>query len=161
MADSDLDRMAALLGDPEVMRYYPRPKSRDEALGWILWNRRNYAEHGYGLWIVETHDGEFVGDCGLTWQPVNGKQVLEVGYHTVCALQGRGYASEAARTCVDLAMGPIGESRVIAIINPDNSPSRRVAEKVGMRVEQVTEVRGLPVVIYGRPGEDLPTKVVR
>lgn len=34
--------------------------------GWIEWNRRNYTEHGFGLWVIETHGGEFVGDCGLT-----------------------------------------------------------------------------------------------
>jgi len=150
MVDADLDRMAALLSDPAIMRHYPRPKTRDEALGWIRWNQLNYAEYGYGLWIVETRTGEFVGDCGLTWQPVDGEQVLEVGYHIVHTLQGRGYASEAARACVDLATGPIGESRVIAIITPDNAPSRRVAEKIGLRLEQETEVRALPVVIYGR-----------
>lgn len=141
--------MADLLGDPDVMRHYPRPKTRDEARGWIEWNKRNSAEHGYGLWIVENHMGEFVGDCGLTWQPVDGEQILEVGYHTVRTLQGHGYASEAARACIDLATGPIGESRVVAIINPENAPSRRVAEKIGLRVEREAEVRSLPVVIYG------------
>lgn len=149
MVDADLDRMADLLGDHDVMRHYPRPKTRDEALGWIQWNKHNYAEHGYGLWIVEDHAGEFVGDCGLTWQPVDGEQILEVGYHVVRTLQGRGYASEAARACLDLATGPIGESRVVAIINPENAPSRRVAEKIGLRLERTTEVRSLPVVIYG------------
>lgn len=74
---------------------------------------------------------------------------MEVGYHTVRTLQGRGYASEAARACVDLATGPIGESQVVAIINPENAPSRRVAEKIGLRFERETEVRSLPVVLYG------------
>jgi RimJ/RimL family protein N-acetyltransferase len=150
MTDADLDQMAALLGDPDLMRFYPSPKSRDEALGWIRWNQSNYAEHGYGLWIVETHVGEFVGDCGLTWQPVGNEQVLEVGYHTVGALQGRGFATEAARACLELATGSIGESHVVAIINPANAPSRRVAEKIGMRLELETEVRSRPVVVYGR-----------
>jgi RimJ/RimL family protein N-acetyltransferase len=150
MAEADLDQMAALLGDPDLMRFYPRPKSRQEALGWIRWNQSNYAEHRYGLWIVETHDGEFVGDCGLTWQPVGNERVLEVGYHTVSALQGRGFATEAAGACLDLASGPIGESHVVAIINPDNTPSRRVAEKIGMRLELETEVHNRPVVVYGR-----------
>jgi RimJ/RimL family protein N-acetyltransferase len=67
MNDEDLDDMAALLGDPAVMRYYPRPKTRAEAQGWIDWNRRLYREHGHGLWLVSLRDtGDFVGDCGLT-----------------------------------------------------------------------------------------------
>jgi RimJ/RimL family protein N-acetyltransferase len=152
MADEDLDLMAGLLGDPDVMAFYPRPKTRDEALGWIRWNQRNYDEHGHGLWIVETHGGRFVGDCGLTWQPVGDGRVLEVGYHVVAEFQGRGYATEAAQACLELAVGPIGQSHVVAIINPANAASRRVAEKLGMRLEQETEVHGRRVVVYGRGG---------
>ena len=73
MTHDDLDDMAGLLGDPEVMRHYPRPKSRDEALAWIAWNQRLYREYGVGLWLVTLRDsGEFVGDCGLTPQQVDG-----------------------------------------------------------------------------------------
>jgi len=150
MTAADLDLMAGLLGDPHVMRFYPEPKTQQEAMRWIDWNQANYAEHGYGLWIIETHLGDFVGDCGLTWQTVDDQRFLEVGYHTARHLQGRGYATEAARACLDLATGPIGESHVVAIINPENMPSRRVAEKLGMRVERETEVHGRPAVVYGR-----------
>ena len=50
---------------------------------WIEWQERNYAEHEFGLWVVETHDGEFVGDCGLTMQDVEGTPHVEVGYHVM------------------------------------------------------------------------------
>lgn len=149
MTDDDLDLMAGLLGDPEVMRFYPEPKTRAGVQRWIDWTRSNYAEHGYGLWVVETHDGRFVGDCGLTWQTVGESRHLEVGYHVVADLQGAGYATEAARACVDLATGALGHEHVVAIINPLNRPSRRVAEKLGMRMEQEAEVHGRPVVVYG------------
>ena len=72
MLPDDLDDMAALLGDPEVMTYYPRPKTREEAAQWIMWNRGLYRTHGYGLWLLTTPDGSFVGDCGLTPQVVDG-----------------------------------------------------------------------------------------
>ena len=81
MTPDDLDDMALLLGDPEVMTYYPRPKTRDEAVQWIEWNRALYRTHGYGLWLLSTADGGFVGDCGLTPQLVDGVTELEVGYH--------------------------------------------------------------------------------
>lgn len=133
MTDADLDNMASLLGDPEVMTYYPAPRTREQAAGWIAWNQKNYAEHGYGLWIVETHDGQFIGDCGLTWQPVNGRPRLEVGYHVRTSAQGRGYATEAALACRDFARSTLSAPELVAIIHPDNAPSRRVAEKLGMR----------------------------
>lgn len=100
--------MADMLGDPEVMRFYPSAKTREQAARWITWNEENYAEHGYGLWIVETIHGEFVGDCGLTWQEVNGAPKLEVGYHVVTARQGLGYATEAAIACRDYARDVVG-----------------------------------------------------
>jgi len=50
MTEDDLEPMAALLGDPEVMAYYAHPKDRAEALEWIRWNQRLYQEHGFGLW---------------------------------------------------------------------------------------------------------------
>lgn len=129
----DLDAMSALLGDPDVMTYYPAPKSRAEAKAWIEWNQANYAHHGYGLWIVETHAGDFVGDCGLTWQKVNGRSELEVGYHVRLDLQGRGYATEAATACLEFARDVVGARSLVAIIHPENAASRRVAERIGMR----------------------------
>ncbi|WP_170177087.1 GNAT family N-acetyltransferase [Myceligenerans xiligouense] len=135
MSDDDLDHMAALLGDPEVMRFYPAPKNRAQAQSWIDWNVQNYALHGFGLWVVETHDGEFVGDCGLTWQTVGGERHVEVGYHVRAELQGRGFATEAAAACRDAARaGGIGH--LVAIIHPRNVPSQRVAQKLGLTLER-------------------------
>ena len=133
MTNDDLDDMAALLGDPQVMEYYPHSKDRTEAAAWIRWNRRNYAEHGFGLWIVETHKGEFLGDCGLTWQTVNGAPHLEVGFHVKPSAQGKGFATEAALACVDHARELEVAATLTAIIHRDNRPSQRVAEKLGMQ----------------------------
>ncbi|MFK0401359.1 GNAT family N-acetyltransferase [Microbacterium sp. NPDC090225] len=132
MAENDLDRMAAMLGDPDVMAYYPAPKTLTESADWIARMQTRYAEDGHGLWIVETHEGEFVGDCGLTWQSANGERVLEVGYHVRRAMQRRGYATEAARACVDLARQRYAPIVLTAIIHPENRASRGVAENLGM-----------------------------
>jgi RimJ/RimL family protein N-acetyltransferase len=146
MTGDDLDLIFRLLGDPEVMTYYDHPKTRDECCAWVDWNRRNYARDGYGLWIIETYDGEFVGECGLTWQPVDGES-LELGYHVLPIHQGRGYASEAARASVDLARQH-GEEYVIAIIAPGNTPSIRVAEKAGLTYDKNVEYQGKDTLIY-------------
>jgi len=136
MTDDDLDDMAAMLADPAVMEFYPRPKSREEAQAWIDWNKGNDVEHGYGLWVIETKAGEFAGDCGLTWQVVNGRPELEVGYHVRAEMQGRGYATEAAAACRDFARDILGASHLVAIIHIDNTASRRVAEKIGLAFEE-------------------------
>ncbi|MGK5740229.1 GNAT family N-acetyltransferase [Micromonospora sp. URMC 103] len=150
MTVDDLDDMAAVLGDPDVMRYYPRTKDRGEAMSWIRWNQGLYRQEGFGLWIIRLRDtGEFVGDCGLTPQEVDGVVDVEVGYHVRADLQGNGYATEAAAACRDHARDLLGVKRVIAIIHPDNTPSQRVAEKIGLRFERkATSQTGDPVVVY-------------
>ena len=157
MTAADLDPMAELLGDPRVMAYYPRPKTRDEAGRWIEWNLANYASDGFGLWIVEDDEGHFVGDCGLTWQRVDGVTDLELGYHVLPAFQGLGLATEGARACRALAEAR-GILRLIAIIHPDNRASQRVAEKVGLAAEKDTlSEQGLPIRVYSTPLVTPPT----
>lgn len=136
MTTADLDDMTELLGDPQVMEHYPRPKDRDEAAGWIEWNLRSYATYGYGLWIVETHDGEFIGDCGLIWQQVNDSAHLEVGYHVKTSAQNLDYATEAATACRDHARSQALSSRLVSIIHQHNRASQRVAEKIGMSLDR-------------------------
>lgn len=149
MTAGDLDDMAALLGDEQVMRYYPRPKSRDEARAWIEWNLRLYTEHGFGLWAVLLREtGEFAGDCGLTPQHVDGADEIEVGYHLRAGLQGNGYATEAAAAARDYARDVLGLHRLIAIINPANVPSQRVAVKIGLAPEKRVAMFGAEQVIY-------------
>lgn len=135
MSTDDLDEMANLLGDPGVMEYYPHTKDRTEAAAWIDWNLRNYAEYGHGLWVIETHAGEFIGDCGLTWQKVDGSVELEVGYHVKASAQNLGFATEAAAACREYAGTHALASRLVSIIHRDNLPSQRVAAKIGMHLD--------------------------
>lgn len=136
MSPDDLDDMANLLGDPQVMEYYPRPTDRPEAAGWIDWNLRSYADHGHGLWIITTHDGDFLGDCGLTWQTVDDTPTLELGYHVKSSAQKFGYATEAAVACREYASSHSLASHLVSIIHRDNRASQRVAEKVGMKLDR-------------------------
>ena len=143
MSLDDLDDLAALLGDPQVMRYYPHPKDREEALAWITWNQRLYRNHGVGLWLLRLREsGEFVGDCGLTPQQVDGVTEIEVGYHVRACLQGRGLATEAAAACRDYARDVLKVDRLIAIIDPRNQPSQRVAENLGLVVARNSDNHG-------------------
>lgn len=132
MVAADLDDMAQMLGDPETMRFYPAPKTRAESAEWIDRMQERYTGDGHGLWLIETHDGEFIGDCGITWQSYNDTPVREVGYHIRRDLQGAGYATEAARACVELVRREFAPTLLTAIIHPDNVASRTVAEHLGM-----------------------------
>ncbi len=151
MTVDDLDQMAALLGDPAVMTYYPQPLDRAGAQGWIDWNQGLYRQRGFGLWIIEEREsGQFVGDCGLTPQEVDGSDEIEVGYRVMTAMQRRGFATEAAEACRAHARDVLGLERLIALIHPENLASQRVAEKIGLRFERETTGRsGRTYRLYG------------
>src|SRR5919108_926452 len=78
----DLDALAAILGDPEMMRFYSRPFTREESAAWIHRNKERYDQEGLGLLAMELKDTEeFVGNCGPTRQTVEGTQEIELGWH--------------------------------------------------------------------------------
>ncbi len=116
--------------------------------GWIEWNRRNYAEHGFGLWIIESHSGEFVGDCGLTMQEVEGEWFIEAGWHVRSDLRRQGHAAEAAAAVRDAARDA-GVEHLIAIIRPDNLASQGVARKIGLVLEREVHKNGGPALVFG------------
>ena len=149
MSLADLDFIAALLSDPEVMRFYPRVYSREEARGWIERQRQRYAAHGHGLWLIlDRRTGEPVGQVGLLRQRVDGKEEPEVGYLLHRPFWGRGYATEAARATRDHAFHVLGHPYVISLIRPENLPSQRVARRLGMAPARTTTFAGLEHLVF-------------
>ncbi|HEX2057470.1 MAG TPA: GNAT family N-acetyltransferase [Actinomycetota bacterium] len=133
----DLDGIHEVLGDAENMRYYPAPFTLEQSRRWIEWNLGHYHDHGFGLWALESKEtGVLLGDCGLTPQTVDGREEVEVGWHVHPRHQRRGLATEAATECSRYAFEELGLSRLISLIRPENLPSRRVAEKLGMEIEK-------------------------
>lgn len=60
---------------------------------------------------------------------------FEIGYWCRTGHSGRGYTTEAVRGIVAFAFGELGANRLEIKCNPDNLPSRRVAEKAGFHLE--------------------------
>ncbi|SRR6266481_3701877 len=145
----DADALALILSDPETMRYYPAPYDRTGVEQWIERNVRRYQDDGVGLWamaLTKTH--ELIGDCGIIRQQVEGERLYEIGYHLHRDFWGQGLATEAAIACRDWAFSHLKTDRVISLIRPENLPSRRVAERVGMTVWKEVNWRGLPHCVY-------------
>jgi RimJ/RimL family protein N-acetyltransferase len=147
----DLDVLAALLGDPEVLRHWPHPLSREEAAEWIARQRQRYADDGYGYWLLlERATGQPVGQAGLMECEVDGVSELGLGYIVARAHWRRGFATEAAAAC--LAHGrDVLHRRPIALIRPQNTPSIGVALKLGLRPGRTTIYAELPHVVYELP----------
>jgi len=146
---ADQPAMERLLGDPEVMWVYPRPFTTDAVRAWIEWNVGLYRDRGFGLWILTLRDtGEFVGECGLTPQQVEGTTEIEVGYQLMTPYWGRGLATEAAAACRDFARDRAYLQRLVALIDPRNVPSQHVAENIGLRFEREATVPSKVLRVY-------------
>ena len=112
--------------------------------------RPSYAETGYGFWCVERReDATPVGLCGLVKRPA--LEAPDIGYALRPAFWGLGYAREATQATVQVARDRYGIDRLIAIVTPSNTPSIRVLEHLGMRVEGNTRMPGedQDVSVYG------------
>jgi [ribosomal protein S5]-alanine N-acetyltransferase len=139
LVPDDVDALFEVLGDPVAMRYYPAPFDRDKVADWIEWARASYSEHGFGLWaVIRRSDGRCLGDCGPMLQPVEGREMPEVGYRIVPAEQGRGYATEAATACLNWVFANTSFDVVCSIVAPENAPSRAVAAKIHAHMREFT-----------------------
>jgi ribosomal-protein-alanine N-acetyltransferase len=137
----DLDALAAIQADPEVMRYFPAgPRSREGTLRELERCIGLQEEHGFSLWAaIDKADGRLIGRCGLLPQALQGREEVEIAYLIDRACWGRGLATEAALAIRDLGFGRLGRGRLVSIIHRDNLASRRVAEKVGLRPERLIQ----------------------
>jgi RimJ/RimL family protein N-acetyltransferase len=159
----DLDDLAAMVADEDQMRFYPRPKTRDEASAWIGRNVSLYEEYGFGFWFIEAvPTSGFLGYCGIRPLALDGASEMEMGWHTKKTSWNQGIATEAAAAARDLAFRRFALSRLVAIIHPDHVASRRVAEKIGMHVEKTTILDDdYPAMIYATGPSRLGTRDTR
>ena len=135
----DLDVLAALHGDPDLVRWIPwGPRDRRQAA--VVLERKlrstSFSREGDGLGIapVVKASGEMVGDLTLQYASAE-HSVAELGYLLAPGAQGRGYATEASAALLELAFGELGMHRVVARIESRNAASIALAERLGMRRE--------------------------
>jgi RimJ/RimL family protein N-acetyltransferase len=153
----DVANLRGIFSDPEAMRYYPSTKDDAETRRWIKTNIDSYALFGIGLWIATLKDSQqFVGQCGLVVQDVEGSMEIEIGYLFLRTFWGQGLATEAARACRDYGFDQLGFTRLVSLIHVRNMASRRVAEKVGMTLEKEIIRRQMPICVYALAKHELP-----
>lgn len=150
MKSEDHSALAKVLCDEAAMIHYPKAFSEKQVHEWIARNQLRYEQDGHGLWtVVLKATNEIMGDCGLTYQRVDGVDELEIGYHIIPRYWKQGFATEAAAACRDYAFNTLNANRVISWTNPSNLASRKVSEKNGMTFEKETkDSYGRPSVVY-------------
>jgi RimJ/RimL family protein N-acetyltransferase len=143
--DDDAAAMVEMYCDADVMRFIPGgPCADEDAVRALL---AGYAEaqarSGFSSWaVVERESGQIVGDAGFgVFEPTGD---VELGYTLSRRFQGRGYATEAARACLDEGLRHLDVPRIIAAVDVENLASLRVAERIGM-------TRSDELVVHDRP----------
>ena len=145
----DLDDLHAMLSDPEHMRWYPEPFSREGSLEWLERQIARQETRGYALWIVEDRrTGAFLGTAGPALLTIEEADEVEIGWHTRPGRKGEGIAPEAGAAARDWAFANLEVDHLIALVRPENRPSGRVAEKIGMHVDREVDYKGLRHLVY-------------
>ncbi len=135
MTQEDFADLCETLQDKKAMYAYEHAFSDEEAQEWLDKMFRRYENDGFGLWaVIDKESGAFLGQCGITWQDVNGEQVPEIGYLFKRKYWHNGYAAEAAQGCKKYAFETLGFDRVYSIIRDNNYASQNVAKRNGMTV---------------------------
>ncbi len=133
----DFEALYEIMSDAETMQHYPAPFDEARTRRWIEWNIDNYSKYGFGLWaVVLKENGEFIGDCGITIQNIDGKLLPEIGYHINKKYQRRGFAKEAAKAVRDWAFENTDYPSLYSYCKYTNEASYKTAEAIGMHFEK-------------------------
>src|SRR5688500_18317794 len=111
----------------------------------------HWETHGFGPWVMEERalpEGPPVGFAGLRWRGRDELPGLNLYFRLRQDAWGKGLATEAASRAIRFALVELGAPEVTAIIHPENQPSIRVAERVGMHRVRPVRFRGQPSVLY-------------
>ena len=147
--EEDVDAMAELFANPDFMRFslgvYTERKQTVAVIEKVMALDRAGAP---SLFAVAPRGADTViGYCGFHHHPeVPGE--VEIGYRLHPDYWNRGLITEAARAVRNHAFADLKLPRVISLVHPENIPSRRVAEKNGMKVENEITFRGFPTLVY-------------
>lgn len=141
---SDAAALMSVFGDAEAMRFGPGVQSEAWVQEWVRDCLENYQNLSFGPWaVVEKGSTELIGYCGLFYFPdIVGQPEIEIGYRLARPFWGRGYATEAVLAVRDYSFKVLSLPRLIAMIDPHNVASIRVAQKAGLQYQQEIMLTG-------------------
>ena len=135
MIQADFPLLCRHLQDAEVMYAYEHAFNDDEVQEGIDKQFQRYEQYGFGIWtVILKENEELIGQCGLSMQPCEDREVLEIGYIFQKEYWHKGYATEAAVACREYAFDTLGADEVFSIIRDTNIASQNVAKRNGMSV---------------------------
>jgi len=145
----DVPDLSLVLSDEDSMKHYPHAYSMEEVAMWVERNIKRYQNDGFGLWaVIRKDDHQFLGDCGITLQNIDGETLPEIGFHIIKTFCNKGYATEAAEACKKYATEVLGFKSVYSYSEIGNRASQRVSSKIGMNKIKVYKSDGTDKVVY-------------
>lgn len=150
MRAEDVDHLLPIFADPRVMASFGSALfDREQMEQWVRRNLDHQAQHGYGLFsVILRESGLLVGDCGLEVLGAGAEAEVEFGYDVRSDHWSRGLATEAASAVRDYAFQTLKLPRLVSLIRTGNGASRRVTEKVGMRLSATVTRQGLEYWLF-------------
>jgi len=154
----DLDAHAVTLGDEEVMRHIGgKPVNREDSWRRLLTGVGMWSLIGMGHWAIELKgDGSMVGHCGFFQFNRDMEPLIlgepEMGWIFDRSVHGQGIAFEACSAAIDWAEREIAAESYPAIIDLENVPSMKLAERLGFVRQADAIYRDAPIAVFRRPG---------
>ena len=118
-----------------------RQASVESARHWIKNVKGKYA-------VIEKSSSKLIGMGGLTPWKWNDEDLIDITYRLRTSAQGQGYGMELARALVDYGFQVLKLKQITATITPDNLPSKKIAEKLGLKFDQKIVLLGVPTDLY-------------
>lgn len=158
MNENDIEAVYQMRCDDEIMRFIREPVSdRREAESWINLISSRWAKDKIGFCsVIEKQSGKFAGWCGL-WQLKESGEI-EVGYAVAREFWGKGYASESAEVFLNYGFKKLNLEKIVAVAREENTASRRVMEKIGMKFDGIGKYYDRELVHYSIEREDYLTQ---
>lgn len=133
------------LSQDETFNLFPitiyRQESLESARQWIEKNSGKYA-------VWEKSSGELIGMGGLTPWKLDEENLMDITYRLRGSAVGKGYGWELAQALTEYGLNQLKLTNITATITPDNLPSKKIAEKLGMKYERRIILLGVPTDLY-------------
>jgi len=149
--DSHYDGLRVMDSDASVMRYISNGvvKTPEETRETIARVQARWQQYGFSWWAIkEKASGAIVGAACLQHLANVDGAPLEIGWRLAPAHHGKGYATEAAQAIVAFAVENVGATYLVAVADPENTPSQRVMQRLGMTYKGIEQHYDVPCVVY-------------
>nr|WP_199081214.1 GNAT family N-acetyltransferase [Pedobacter sp. ASV19] len=133
--DADLIPFAEMNANSEVMRYFPSVRTLEESEQSMQKFKEQFREYGYCFYALdELASGQFIGFVGLNNPKFEADFMpcVEIGWRLRREFWNKGYATEAAKRCLDYAFNELDLDEIVSFTSVLNKPSENVMEKIGM-----------------------------